>query len=306
MPRAIHHVGLSVADPDLISGFYQRAFGFDVRPSSGQAAVAGSTASAFAVDPDAVVVSAPNLLLALSRIESAARPAPRPVHARGITHICVQAPQMAPLADAASRAGASFHAPPTDLGGDILYAYPRDPEGNVIELESIPQATREATPWVGHVSFTTADIERLVAFYEALTRGRARRSPRLGPNPKIDQLTGLKEVSVTGAWLTLHNMQLEFWQYHHPATVADSSTAGYSRVAFEIEDAAQVAEIGARIGTTFMEAPSMSGARSFFGSDPDGNSIVLVAPTDRAVSVSSLPDTDVIARVEAARQGAAA
>lgn len=305
MPRAIHHVGLSVADPGLVSSFYQRAFGFEVRPGNEKATDTSRKAGAF-VGPDTVIVVAPNLLLALSKTDSAARAAPRPVHALGITHICVQAPVMGPLADTALQAGASFHASPIDLGGDILYAYPRDPEGNVIELESISQASREVRPWVGHVSFTTGDIERLAAFYEALVGGTARRSPKLGPNSKIDRLTGLREVSVTGAWLTLGNMQLEFWQYHHPATVADGGAAGYSRVAFEIDDAAQVADIGARVGTTFTEAPFLSGARSFFGRDPDGNSIVLVAPTDRAASVSSLSDPDVVARVEAARQGAVA
>lgn len=305
MPRAIHHVGLSVADLGLISSFYKRAFGFEVRPGSEQAADSSWRAGSFA-GSDTVALTAPNLLLALSKTDIAARPALRPVYARGITHVCVQAPQMAALANSVSEAGGSFHASPTDLGGEILYAYPRDPEGNVIELESIPQASREAKPWVGHVSFTTGDIERLVMFYEALVGGAARRSPKLGPNPKIDRLTGLREVSVTGAWLTLANMQLEFWQYHHPATVADGAAAGYSRVAFEIDGAAQVAEIGARVGATFTEAPLVNGARSFFGRDPDGNSIVLVAPTDGAASVSSLCDPDVVARVEAARQGAVA
>jgi len=306
MPRAIHHVGLSVANPRSATDFYKQAFGFSSRRGGNWTArqIHDLTATEACSD-EIAVVAAPNMLLALFETACPPRPMPRPVYAQGITHICVQANRMETLSDKALHAGASFHASPTDLGGEILYAYPRDPDGNVIELEAIPQAPSESGPWIAHVSFTTSDIDRLVKFYEALVEAPARRSPRIGPNAKIDQLTGLTDAVVTGAWLSIGNAQLEFWQYHQPATTSDVAGPGYTHVAFEIESPADVEAITQRLRTSFREDSLVDGARCFFGNDPDGNRIALVAPIGAAkASVSSLADPGIVARVEAARQGA--
>jgi len=306
--RGIHHVGLGVSDAERAAAFYAKAFGFDAAPGAGWSA--GDVQRQRGLpDPlgDAAIVRAPNLLLALFEAGPAltGRP-PRSVAAPGITHICVQAVAMDVLEPAAARAGASFHAPPTDLGGTILYAYPRDPDGNVIEIEAVPDAA-ERGAWPAHVSITTPDLPRAVAFYEALLGSAARRSTRLGPNAKIDRLTGLSDVEVSGAWISVGNLQLELWQYHHPETAADRSGPGYSHIAFEAADLPAVRAAAARIGLPLTDGALMEGAASLLGHDPDGNVIAFVAPQNGgAPSIAEFPDPGIVLRVEAARNGAAA
>jgi catechol 2,3-dioxygenase-like lactoylglutathione lyase family enzyme len=303
MIHGIHHVGLAVANVGQSAEFFSAAFDFADVPEFSRSGADGSGAPASRSHDRAMLMSAPNMLVLLQAATGRpARSEPRPVSRCGITHICVQATSMAEAAARASAAGAAFHAPPTDLGGDILYAYPRSPEGNVIELEAVPRAG-EAGFWIAHVSLSTSDLDRAVAFYEALLGEPARRSPRLGPNEKIDRLTGLQRVEVSGAWIGCKNAQLEFWQYHNPPAEPDpESWLGYSHLAFEVDSADEAWDLAARVGVTLADGPPLPGAVTLRGRDPDGNVFLMITPGAQGMPpLRRLPDCGVVGRVEAAR-----
>jgi catechol 2,3-dioxygenase-like lactoylglutathione lyase family enzyme len=219
------------------------------------------------------------------------------------------------MAEAAARmkeAGGRFPTEPTDLGADILYAYPRDLDRNVIELECLPAIGETLPVWAAHVSITTQNIDRAITFYERLTGATARRSGRLGPNSKIDQVTNLDGAVVTGAWLPLGNVQLEFWQYHEPAALdldkgRSISDPGYSHFAFEVDDLASERARAEQLGMIFQGEPIvMGGISATYGRDPDGIVVEFIQFRDaeRRLAIRSFPDPEIVSRVEQARHQA--
>jgi catechol 2,3-dioxygenase-like lactoylglutathione lyase family enzyme len=312
MILGIHHIGVSVESLDRSAVFYEAAFGFeevsrfDLRDDPAGRAMLQLPAIA----GRAAMLRAPNMIVEAFEFTGAtSRQFVRPVNAPGITHFCVQTPDMDEAAARMKEGGGRFPREPTDLGADIVYAYPRDPDGNVIELECLPGAGETLPVWAAHVSITTPDIDRAVAFYERLTGATARRSGRLGPNPKIDQVTNLEGAIVSGAWLPLGNVQLEFWQYHEPAAVdVDKarliSDPGYSHFAFEVDDLASERARAEQLGMVFQGEPIvMGGISATYGRDPDGIVVEFIQFRDaeRRFAIASLPDPGIVPRVEQAR-----
>jgi catechol 2,3-dioxygenase-like lactoylglutathione lyase family enzyme len=300
--RGIHHVGLAVSSAKGATRFYEGAFGFrELSSLRWRAADMRRLCGLPDGEDAALAVAAPNLLIALIEVQgTTARSRPRSVTSPGITHLCVQSADMGDLQAAATRAGASFHAQPTDLGGDILYAYPRDPEGNVLELESLPWAATERGAWPAHVSITTPDLDRAVPFYEQLLGAAARRSPRMGPNAKIDLLTGMSGVEVSGAWISVGNLQLELLEYHHPAAAREESPLGYRYIAFEASSLEACRSSDAGRAQAWEEVMLTDGTAAIFGRDADGNRIACVIPDNTMPRISDFADAGIVARVEAA------
>jgi catechol 2,3-dioxygenase-like lactoylglutathione lyase family enzyme len=307
----IHHVGVSVANLGRSAAFYEAAFGlqevarFELRDSPAGRAMLQLPS----ISGTAAMLRGPNMIVeAFEFGEAQPATTDRPVNQPGITHFCIQTSSMAEAVARMQRAGGRFPAEPTDLGADILYAYPRDPDRNVIELEGLPVPPQSAPSWAAHVSITTPDIDRAVGFYERLTGSTARRSGRLGPNPKIDQVTGLEGAVVSGAWLAVGNAQLEFWQYHQPiASGSDSNRAisdpGYSHFAFEVDDLAAERARAEEIGMVFQGEPIATGGISAtYGRDPDGIVVEFIQfrDNDGALSIADFPDPGIMPRVEKA------
>jgi catechol 2,3-dioxygenase-like lactoylglutathione lyase family enzyme len=148
-----------------------------------------------------------------------------------------------------------------------------------------------------------------VAFYERLTGATAHRSGRLGPNPKIDQVTNLQGAEVSGAWLPLGNVQLEFWQYHRPEAVdldRDRSIAdpGYNHFAFEVDDVVRERARAEQLGMVFQGEPIvMGGIKATYGRDPDGIVVEFIEFRDAELrlAIAAFPDPEIVARVEQAR-----
>jgi catechol 2,3-dioxygenase-like lactoylglutathione lyase family enzyme len=312
----IHHIGVSVESVDRSAGFYERAFGFEeiyrfplTDDAAGRAMLQLPT-----IAGTAAMLRGPNMVVEVFEFAGGkARDYDRPVNAPGITHFCLQTHSMEEASERMIAAGGRFPSEPTDLGADIVYAYPRDPDRNVIELEGLPATGETALAWAAHVSITTPDIDRAVAFYERLTGRTARRSGRLGPNAKIDQVANLEGVELSGAWLSVGNVQLEFWQYHEPpAHSLDEgrlvSDPGYSHFAFEVDDLVAERARAQELGMVFQGEPiEMGGICATYGRDPDGIVVEFIQfrGADRGRAIAAFPDPGIVARVERARSQAA-
>ncbi len=184
----------------------------------------------------------------------------------GPTHLCIQHRDIERLTTALATGGWRAVAPPTDLGGAIRYQYAEDDDGLIVEAESVPDAPAAGAPVLAHVAIATPDRDRLCDWYATLLGTPPRRSARLGPNARIDRLTGMTDVEVSGAWLPAGSMELEFWTYHTPPVVA-GPPGPLRALVFASDDLVGDA---ARLGFTLT-------GDSATGRDPDGNPVGLVA-----------------------------
>ncbi|QMW24222.1 VOC family protein [Sandaracinobacteroides saxicola] len=288
MIAGIHHSGLAVRDLDRAIAFY-RTFGafevcdrFAITDSVGHRqllALADATAEA------ALLRGTLGCLMLMAFPGSAQEPPiVHGVSQSGIRHICLQTVIDDAFFDAMLAAGASSHARPSGLGTGNSYAYIRDPEGNVLELEGVPWATPAATtPWYAHSAVVTPDIDRLTEFYAMLTGATVHRRGSFGPDRKFDIVAGIEGVRFHGAWMRLANAELEFWQYLHPASLPTVphviSTPGWSHLCFESTDIAADRDRLAQAGVPLFGPPQrLGGAIMAFGRDPDGNLFALLEP----------------------------
>jgi hypothetical protein len=119
----------------------------------------------------------------------------------------------------------------------------------------------------------------------------------------------LSGAEVSGAWIQVGNVQLEFWQYHEPAAVGvdngrSISDAGYSHFAFEVDDLPGDRARAEQLGMIFQGEPiSTGGIIATYGRDPDGNVVELIefSGADRRLRIAALEDPHIVRRVEQAR-----
>jgi catechol 2,3-dioxygenase-like lactoylglutathione lyase family enzyme len=212
-----------------------------------------------------------------------------PVNGPGYTHLCWQAPSSAPVWSLFVASGLRLvtrGGAPVDLGGyGVTYAYGRDRDGTMIEMETMDRPVRADPAWATHVAVVTPDLDRLIAFYQTVLGQPPRR--RAGPvsGARFDAIADMDGLSLSGGWFTLRNFEIEMWQYHTPATPVPSGDRpidriGHSLIAFEVADlraatrrlrAADVRLVGRPV--------RMMGWRIQYARDPDGN---LIAVQQRA------------------------
>ncbi len=232
-----------------------------------------------------------------------------PINRPGIRHFCVQNFDCTILEKAVLGHGGSLIAPPLDLGTGNQYAYARDPESNIMEIEGLPYAPVEEPTWTGHVAIVTRDMDRAIAFYAPLFGTELQNRGRFGPGPQFDRMAGLVDVRIEGAWLQAGNMLLEMWQFHAPESPVETKPRqffdpGYSHLCLETdtldEDAVRMVQLG---GTLLTECSGNDQLRTVFACDPEGNVIELLEPREpaSALSIAALTDPGICARVEAGR-----
>ena len=82
-----------------------------------------------------------------------------PVSGPGVTHVCYQIPNSKPIYDKIKTLGAvivSRGSKPVDVGGyGIQYAYAKDADGLMFEMEHFDKPKFTEDTWVGHVSIIT-------------------------------------------------------------------------------------------------------------------------------------------------------
>jgi catechol 2,3-dioxygenase-like lactoylglutathione lyase family enzyme len=311
MIKGIHHIALVVEDVEAVLPYYCGA--------AGLAELSNADALAITPEQDTAGAAARHCLLAgpnayLKLISAKIFPPlvetrSDPIHRPGIRHFCVQNNDCALLEQAVYANKGSLIAPPLDLGTGNQYAYARDPEGNIMEIEGLPYAPLGEPTWFGHVAIVTRDMDAAVAFYSALFAAEPNSRGRFGPGPQFDRMGGLVDARIEGAWLPAGNMQLELWQFHAPKyprdrAPRDFSDPGYSHICLETDaldvDAARLVALG---GDLISEVAENEHARSIYARDPEGNVIKLLELRElgRSISIAALADPKVGARVEAGR-----
>ena len=315
MIRGIHHIALVVQDFDAVLPYYTDAAGLRRLPDDAVRALGQGYAEATNPDDppiDQHLLAGPNgYLKILSPRQKSLSPSSEvdPINRPGIRHFCVQNRDCSILEKAVLRNRGSLIAPPLDLGTGNQYAYARDPEGNIMEIEGLPYAPAEESSWMGHVAIVTRDLDAAIAFYSQLLGSTLQNRGRFGPGPQFDRMGALADTQIEGAWLPAGNMLLELWQFHAPEYPVKKAQrgfldAGYSHICLETdhleEDATRLVELSGELMTGIMENGAV---RSTFARDPEGNIIELLEmrTSNRQLSIAALPKPDICARIEAGR-----
>jgi predicted enzyme related to lactoylglutathione lyase len=315
MIKGIHHVALVVRDLKAAQAYYGAVAGLLPLDSSEAEAIAGLQrlhAGPISAPFKSSLLAGRNgylLLLAPSWPGPAPAAVANPINRAGIRHFCAQNHDCAELAQAVAAQGGSLIAPPLDLGTGNQYAYARDAEGNIMEIEGLPYAPVGEPTWLAHVALVTRDMDQAVAFYSGLFGATLNSRGRFGPGPQFDRMGGLVDAELEGAWLPAGNLQLEFWQFHAPLSAAEPELRerfdpGFSSLCLESDDldvdAARLVELG---GIVLEAIAEFGDYRSVLASDPEGNLVQLfeLHAAGAGLSIAALADPEICARVEAGR-----
>jgi catechol 2,3-dioxygenase-like lactoylglutathione lyase family enzyme len=283
MTLAIHHIAINATDTAAIARTYAQSAGF-------------RSISSFA---GAEWIAAPTAYLALFTADEVIPPRDQRVCDQGIGHFCIQSGAGKTTWDALTDAGIRFNAEPAPLGTGVLYAYGRDLESNLIELECVPNESTETPPWLAHVAMVSADLDRLAEFYARLI-GRDPHREGTFAHPSMPQISGLDDVKVSAKWIMADNLIFEMWHYHIPETLPAPAplegARGYRHVGFCCRDLATEIDRLADHGITVSNTDIMGNIPAIFGVDPDGNRfIILEAPSPgQPLSLHNLARPDMV------------
>ena len=285
--KNVHSVGIAVLDLDKEVEFYQR-LGFKtgalqkVENDPRYAELFGLPAASF----QTVILDTQLALLELMEFQNP--PAIealdlKPVYGPGITHVCFKSPATNPAYDRNKAAGSQLISrgdQPVDLAGaGITYAYARDPEGNIHEVEQLDNPDQAFDFWMGHVSLVTPDIERLATFYQQLIDDDPVTPPviHVKDRPQFDKVADIDGLEVKGAWVRGLNLEIEIWQYLEPATPVNREKRliqrqGYNQICFEVADIEAEYQRLLGLGVEFISTPiDFEDFIAVVGHDPDGN-----------------------------------
>lgn len=314
MIKEIHSVGLTVADLDKSIDFYctEDAYAlvehFDIPDTK-------ETRAAFDIDNAAgrgALLRGHAGFLELNTFSGTRAPAEdrRAVFDAGLRHVCLRTRDADSLFDQLDSAGSHWHARPHDLGTGLAYAYIRDPEGNLLELEGLPMMPPGVMkPWFDHIAIVTHDIHRLASFYEMLTGMPVSRRGSFGPEEKFDTVAGLEGIVFDGAWILFGLSRIEMWQYASPQTQPAqqhcAAEIGWSHLCLEVDNLDLECDRLAAAGVTFTGKPRNCGlGRSVFFRDVDGNRVKLLELPDTRpeLSIENLPSRPILKQVREASE----
>lgn len=147
---------------------------------------------------------------------------------------------------------------------------------------------------INHVAISTADIERLAAFYTGQLGFEEvfRLNWEVGTQV-LDDITGLEDSSARIVMLRCSNACIELFEYATPAPKPGDPARpvcdhGITHVCLQVTDIDAEYERLSAAGMAFHCPPQPVGSeiRATYGRDPDGNVVELLqAPPDHALSV---------------------
>lgn len=304
--RGLHHPAITVSDIDATVAFYSKAVPYRVikRFTVDGARFAGLTARR-PKSVEIALIAMPTGFIQLMDFDpgKAAAPNERPVIGPGYTHICFQSPSRDPAVTRFMAAGlkniSRFGKPDgVDIGGyGVRYAYGRDPDGIMIENESLDRPKRSEASWITHIANTVHDRDRMLSFYEKVLGRKPHRMIEQDNRPRLDDVANIDGLSIRGGWINAGRMEIEVWQYVIPQTPAPREDRkldeiGYNAFALEVTDLKferkRLRGLGVRLAGKPIE---LGGWRVQYVRDPEGNLFALQqrmsAPASE--SVESLP-----------------
>jgi catechol 2,3-dioxygenase-like lactoylglutathione lyase family enzyme len=148
---------------------------------------------------------------------------------------------------------------------------------------------------VHHVAISTADLDRLAAFYTELFGFETVMTTSWRDRPIIDEILGLHGSAARQVMLKSGNAFIEIFEYESPpgdAGPAERTAAdrGYTHFCIDVQDIDAEYERLSAAGMRFhCPPPQLSGGRvrATYGRDPDGNIVELqeVVDTDIAFAL---------------------
>jgi len=288
MAVRIHHVGLESA-----AGVPGLTAAAGLRPVEGLDLGDGS----------AELLAGPNLFVERRAVASAELSAPRAVNAPGIAHLCLQARDGDGARAALEATGTDFLSEPVALGTGFLYAYARDAEGRLLELESAPFLPAEPPAWFGHLAYVSRDAGRLAGFYGALVGAPVAAGGRFRDNPLLDRVAALPGVDVEVWWVRSEPIGLEFWKYRAPEAGSGGRGIGrYTHLGVETDDLeAALVRAEREGGTRDGGITAGTDGRAGWARDPDGNRIRLIELAAPGLATAALPHFGALAAAARSR-----
>lgn len=291
-----NHIGISVLDLDEMLNFYQSATDYKVieRYEMKSNEVAAILFGKDSISYETAILKGPNMLLELTEFENQfdSIADKMPFYGPGMTHTCYQGPTDKPVYDKFKLAGAEIlsrgEGPVEVGGGRVSYAYGYDPEGNMMELEHMPDIlirmaigkkwSEENPMWMTQVALISPDIQRLAKFYEDVLDIKPYRANTYGPNAFMDAIVDYDDVISEGVWFGMDTQgkKLEMMQFTNPITPQRKlprqiTDLGYS-FSFEVEDIQNEYMRLKDKGVNFKSAPhKMKDFWMVYAQDPDGN-----------------------------------
>lgn len=305
----IRNLSLTVRDIDAMIAWYGAVLPLgEVRRET---VSAGEFGPELLTRPDGEVeialLSVPTGFLQLMRFSEGLEPPTEalPVIGPGYTHMCLQSPQSQAALPVMLRQGLRLVSrcdeQGVDIGGyGVRYAYGRDREGRMLEVEHLDRPQRGERGWVTHLANVVHDLDAMLAFYTALTGSEPYRTIEQAGRPTLDDVAGIDDIAIRGGWFRVSNMEIEVWQYNRPRTPAPIGRrrldeVGYNAIAFECADLdremARLNKLGIEItGPEIM----LGGWRTRYAADPEGNLFAVqqrvTAPPRQSVAGLSLYD----------------
>lgn len=307
--KGLHHAAITVSDIDATVAFYSKAVPYRVvrRFKIKGSAFPAALLSKRHREVEIALVAMPTGFIQLMDFDPGVATAPneRPVIGPGYTHICFQSPSNHPAIKRFMAAGLNvisrFGKPDgVDIGGyGVRYAYGRDPDGIMIENESVDRPKRAEAAWVTHIATVVHDRDGMLAFYTGLLGRQPHRTIEQENRPRLDDVAGIDNLAIKGGWFNVGNMEIEVWNYVRPETPAPSGDRkvdeiGYNSLALEVTDVGVERARLTRLGVRLAGKPvSIGGWRVQYAYDPEGNlfSVMERAGAPASESVAALTAT---------------
>ncbi len=301
--KGVRFIGKTVSDIDQSIAFYQQAVPFELI-SRYQVAASDvyhpEMTSRQYGNIEVALIKTPTVFVKLVDFDPDAKAPPyvKPVIGPGYTHICFQSPATNPALPKFQEKGLDMVSrnAPVDLGGyGVTYAYGRDPDGTIIENETVDRPRRQDSAWITHIGGATPDADRVADFYTKFIGYGPRRRGEYSNFPNMDNIVAIDGVALRSAWFAVRNLELEFWEFVQPATAdrtepADVDQIGYSMTAFEVTDADAERDRLAKLGIKMVGPAKISkGWKIYYTYDPDGN-VISVQENISAQKTESIDD----------------
>ncbi|MEP2103123.1 MAG: VOC family protein [Parasphingorhabdus sp.] len=285
--KGVRFIGKTVSDIDQTIAFYEQAVPFELisryRVSASEIYHPEMTSKQYG-NVEVALIRTPTVFVKLVDFNPDAKtPAyVKPVIGPGYTHVCFQSPVTDPALPKFLEKGLDMVSrnAPVDLGGyGVTYAYGRDPDGTIIENETVDKPRRQDSAWITHIGGATSDADRIADFYTKFIGYGPRRRGEYSNFPNMDNIVAIDGVALRSAWFALRNFELEFWEFVQPATPVREEPAkvdqiGYNMTAFEVTDADAERDRLAKLGITMVGPAKLSkGWKIYYAYDPDGNVI---------------------------------